>query len=61
MPGENETYIGDGVYAKHEGYHLRLRTERENGDHHVIYLGPTEVMALCRLIREQGNEAWLAP
>lgn len=26
-----ETYIGDGVYASHDGYQIWLRTGRESG------------------------------
>lgn len=34
-----ETYIGDGVYASFDGYQIKLRAPRENGDH-VIFLEP---------------------
>ena len=33
---ENEVYIGDGVYASHDGYQVKLRTRRNDGDH-VIF------------------------
>jgi hypothetical protein len=28
-------YIGDGVYVGHDGYHVWLRTPRENGIHEI--------------------------
>ncbi len=34
-----ETYLGDGLYASFDGYHVWLRAPRENGDH-VIALEP---------------------
>ena len=34
-----ETYIGDGVYASFDGFMIKLRTQRDGGDH-VIYLEP---------------------
>lgn len=30
-----ETYIGDGVYVSFDGFYVRLRTPRENGDHWI--------------------------
>lgn len=30
-----ETYLGDGLYASFDGYHVNLRTPREDGDHHI--------------------------
>jgi hypothetical protein len=35
MP-RNETYLGDGLYASHDGFQLRLRAPRDGGDHEVI-------------------------
>lgn len=34
-----EEYLYDGVYASCDGMHIKLRTQRDNGDH-VIYLVP---------------------
>jgi hypothetical protein len=34
MP-RNETYLGDGLYASFDGWQIRLRAPRENGDHEV--------------------------
>ena len=36
---ENETYLGDGLYASYDGWQFCLRAPRENGDH-VVYLEP---------------------
>lgn len=36
---EREVYIGDGLYASFDGYQIRLRAPRENGDH-VVFLEP---------------------
>lgn len=30
-----ETYLGDGLYASFDGYMIRLRAPREEGDHWV--------------------------
>lgn len=39
----NEVYLGDGLYASFDGYHVSLRAPR--GDtHHIVYLEP-EVLA----------------
>ena len=34
----NETYIGDAVYASFDGFHVKLRTG--DGNSQVIYLDP---------------------
>ncbi len=33
---ERETYLGDGVFASWDGWQIRLRAPRENGDHEVF-------------------------
>ena len=43
----DETYIGDGVYASFDGFMIKLRTQRDNGDH-VIYLEPNVYDDLVR-------------
>ncbi len=35
-----ETYLGDGLYAHFDGYHIILRAPRDNGDHHVALEPP---------------------
>ena len=39
MTTPNEEYLYDGVYASFDGFQIRLRTEREEGDH-TIYIEP---------------------
>ncbi len=33
--GQHDSYIGDGVYVHFDGYHIVLRTEREDGIHWI--------------------------
>ncbi len=40
----NKFYVGDGVYASNDGWHVILETERENGTNQ-IYLEP-EMLSL---------------
>jgi hypothetical protein len=35
MNKENETYLGDGLYASFDGWMIRLRAPRLDGDHWV--------------------------
>lgn len=44
---ENETYLGDGLYASFDGYQIMLRAPRENGDHYVA-LEPNVYAAFCK-------------
>ena len=34
---ERETYLGDGLFASWDGWQVKLRAPRENGDH-VVFL-----------------------
>jgi hypothetical protein len=49
---EKETYLGDGLYASHDGYQLKLRAPREHGDHEV-YLEPPAWAALLKFMRDE--------
>lgn len=40
-----ETYLGDGLYASFDGFHVKLRAPREGGDH-VVGLEPQVYRAL---------------
>ncbi len=40
MKQENETYLGDGLYASHDGYHVVLRAPREPESDHFVFLEP---------------------
>jgi hypothetical protein len=56
-PGEtNQEYIGDGVYVSFDGYHVWLRTVRE--EVHEIALDPTTFQNLINYHKslEQGKE-----
>ncbi len=44
MP-DKETYLGDGLYASFDGYQIKLRAPREDGDHEV-YMEPEVYTAL---------------
>lgn len=49
---EQETYLGDGVYASFDGYMIRVWTMREQ--EHFIYLEPAVYLAL----RAYGAKIW---
>lgn len=50
MKLDEETYLGDGVYARFDGYQVWLRTPRENGDHEIA-LEPKVYEALTNYVR----------
>lgn len=50
---QEERYIGDGLYASFDGWHVVLRAPREGGDHFVA-LEPPVFKQLC----EYFKEAW---
>lgn len=50
MKLNEETYLGDGVYARFDGYQVWLRTPRENGDHEIA-LEPAVYEALTNYVR----------
>lgn len=49
----NEEHLGDGLYVSHDGYQIKLRAPRENGDHEV-YLEPFVYAALVAWAKAQG-------
>jgi len=49
MSDDQWKYIGDGVYAMFDGFHLVLRTQR-NGEWQTIYLEPAVWQELMKLI-----------
>lgn len=56
MAEQHETYIGDGVYASFDGFMVKLRAPRENGDHWIA-LEPRELAVFLGFIaRLPGNE-----
>lgn len=50
-PGEpaKETYLGDGLFCSFDGWQIKLRAPREDGDH-VVYLEPGVQVALVEFI-----------
>lgn len=53
MKRADEKYIGDGVYARCDGFGIWLRAPRETGDHEV-YLEPEVWEELLRYGRDAG-------
>jgi hypothetical protein len=51
-----ERYLGDGVYARFDGYQLRLQTVRDSGKH-VIYLDSSVLVELERYIGDVRSGA----
>lgn len=50
-----EQYVGDGVYAvATDGMTIRLRTEREGGVDHFIYVDPRILRNLNRIAKDIG-------
>jgi hypothetical protein len=52
-----ETYLGDGLYVSMDGYMIRLRTSRPEGEH-CVYLEPNIYQALVDYIERIG---WARP
>lgn len=48
-----EEYLYDGVYASFDGFQIKLRVERDNGDH-IIYLEPRAWDDLLRFVKRIG-------
>lgn len=49
MSEDIEAYLGDGLYARFDGWQIYLRTAREDGDHWVA-LEPEVLAALVRYV-----------
>ena len=55
MNQETEHYLGDGLYASWDGYMVKLRAPRDEGDHEV-YLEPATLQEFERflmIVRDQ--------
>jgi len=50
-----ETYLGDGCYARFDGYQIWLRAPREHGDHEIA-LEPDVFNALVEYARNLGEK-----
>ena len=47
----DEHYLGDGLYASFDGWQIKLRAPRHEGDHEV-FLEPPVLSALLEYIEE---------
>jgi hypothetical protein len=55
-PGDEEIYLGDGLFASFDGFMITLRASRENGDHFVM-LEPSVFAALVEFQRAEIEAA----
>lgn len=46
---KNETYLGDGLYASFDGWQIKLRAPREDGDE-CVYMEDGVIDALLKYI-----------
>lgn len=51
MKLDSETYLGDGVYARFDGYQVWLRAPRVGGNHEIA-LDPAVYQALTDYVRK---------
>ena len=49
MSGAREVYLGDGLFASWDGWQVKLRAPRENGDHEV-YLDDATLTAFLQFL-----------
>jgi hypothetical protein len=52
---QDATYVGDGLYASHDHYHIWISTERENGIHSVA-LEPAVFREMLRFVRSMETK-----
>jgi hypothetical protein len=50
IPTEKEVYLGDGLYASFDGYQVRLRAPRTDGDD-FVFLEPSVLYAFEKFIQ----------
>lgn len=50
-----EAYLGDGLYAKYDGFSIWLRAPRETGDHYVC-LEPQVWRALLSFVQDINSK-----
>lgn len=55
MPTQPETYLGDGLYASYDGYYVRLRAPRLEGDHYIS-LEPDTYEALLAFVKKVRDD-----
>ncbi len=46
---EQETYLGDGLYASFDGFQFCLRAPRQDGDH-IVFLEPIVLTAFNEFV-----------
>lgn len=51
MTAQQETYLGDGLYASFDGFAIWLRAPREGGDH-IVALEPLVYAELVRFVAD---------
>ena len=56
MPKSNKEYLGDGVYADFDGYHIKLTASDGVYDTDKIYLDPTVIKKLIEYYEKHGRE-----
>ena len=49
---EQETYLGDGLYASFDGYQIKLRAPRGIGNDHEVYLDGETLDALEKFVKQ---------
>lgn len=49
----NEHYLGDGLYASHDGFQIKLRAPRVPADHEV-FLEPQVLYELLDFAKRRG-------
>lgn len=54
---DDETYLGDGLYASFDGFMIRLRAPRGPVDHEV-YLEPEVLKTLMGFAKDIYKEEW---
>jgi len=52
MNNREKYYLGDGVYAEFDGYHIVLTTENGDSITNTIYLDPEVVRSLLEVVKE---------
>lgn len=50
----NETYLGDGLYASHDGWQFKLRAPQHDGEH-AVYLEPAVLAAFQRYVKQVAD------
>lgn len=61
IPVPEKTYLGDGVYAGHDGYHIVLTAENGLAVTNTVYLDPGVWANLQRTVARWVTEAGQAP